>query len=163
MFAVQRWTRQGSNELTASLTFSASELVRHCTILFELIHKPRLVIYFLADASDHFTRYPNPFSLEGRHSIVHFYTAHVTSSFFDLGGTVGSGVFVLTGLIAREHSGAGVVVSWLIAGFGCCFSAMSYAELSCRIPSAGSSYAYVYVALGKSRQARFASRQLNMT
>ena len=42
-----------------------------------------------------------------------------------------------------------MVISWLIAGFGCCFSAMSYAELSCRIPSAGSSYAYVYVALGK--------------
>lgn len=40
------------------------------------------------------------------------------------------------------------MISWLIAGFGCCFSAMSYAELSCRIPSAGSSYAYVYVALG---------------
>ena len=66
-----------------------------------------------------------------------------------VGGTVGSGVFVLTGLIAREYTGPGVVISWLIAGFGCCFSAMSYAELSCRIPSAGSSYAYVYVALGK--------------
>lgn len=65
------------------------------------------------------------------------------------GGTVGSGVFVLTGLIAREYTGPGVVISWLIAGFGCCFSAMSYAELSCRIPSAGSSYAYVYVALGE--------------
>lgn len=64
------------------------------------------------------------------------------------GGTVGSGVFVLTGLVAREYTGPGVVISWLIAGFGCCFSAMSYAELSCRIPSAGSSYAYVYVALG---------------
>ena len=62
---------------------------------------------------------------------------------------MGSGVFVLTGLIAREYTGPGVVISWLIAGFGCCFSAMSYAELSCRIPSAGSSYAYVYVALGK--------------
>ena len=55
---------------------------------------------------------------------------------------------MLTGLIAREYTGPGVVISWLIAGFGCCFSAMSYAELSCRIPSAGSSYAYVYVALG---------------
>jgi amino acid transporter len=77
-----------------------------------------------------------------------------TYTLFDLicvgiGGTVGSGVFVLTGLIAREYTGPGVVFSWLIAGFGCCFSAMSYAELSCRIPSAGSSYAYVYVGLGE--------------
>jgi len=66
-----------------------------------------------------------------------------------IGGTVGSGVFVLTGLIARDYAGPGVVWSWLISGFGCCFSAMSYAEMSCRIPSAGSSYAYVYHALGE--------------
>jgi len=66
-----------------------------------------------------------------------------------IGGTVGSGVFVLTGIIARQYAGPGVVLSWLIAGVGCCFSAMSYAELSSRIPSAGSSYAYVYCALGE--------------
>jgi amino acid transporter len=77
-----------------------------------------------------------------------------TLSLFDLlcigiGGTVGSGVFVLTGLIAHDYAGAGVIWSWAIAGFGCAFSAMSYAEMSCRIPSAGSSYAYVYYALGE--------------
>ncbi len=66
-----------------------------------------------------------------------------------IGGTVGSGVFVLTGLIAHDYAGTGVVWSWLIAGFGCFFSAMSYAEMASRIPSAGSSYAYVFVALGE--------------
>ena len=81
-------------------------------------------------------------------------TLERTMSTFDLicigiGGTVGSGVFVLTGIIARQYAGPGVVLSWLIAGIGCCFSAMSYAELSARIPSAGSSYAYVYCALGE--------------
>ena len=81
-------------------------------------------------------------------------TLERTMSTFDLicigiGGTVGSGVFVLTGIIARQYAGPGVVLSWLIAGIGCCFSAMSYAELSARIPSAGSSYAYVYCGLGE--------------
>lgn len=66
-----------------------------------------------------------------------------------IGGTVGSGVFVLTGLIANEYAGPGVVWSWAIAGFGCMFSAMSYAEMASRVPSAGSSYAYVYYALGE--------------
>ena len=66
-----------------------------------------------------------------------------------IGGTVGSGVFVLTGLIAHEYAGPGVVWSWLIAGFGCAFSALSYAEMACRVPSAGSSYAYVYTTLGE--------------
>jgi len=77
-----------------------------------------------------------------------------TLSLFDLicigvGGTVGSGVFVLTGLIAREYAGPGVVISWIIAGICCIFSAMSYAEMACRIPSAGSTYAYAYCALGE--------------
>ena len=66
-----------------------------------------------------------------------------------IGGTVGSGVFVLAGLIAHDYAGPGVVWSWLIAGFGCFFSAMSYAEMSCRVPSAGSSYAYVFHDLGE--------------
>lgn len=49
-----------------------------------------------------------------------------TMTLFDLlcigvGGTVGSGVFVLTGLIANEYAGPGVVWSWVIAGICCIF------------------------------------------
>ena len=66
-----------------------------------------------------------------------------------IGGTVGSGVFVLTGQIAREYSGPAVLVSWAIAGVGCVLSGLSYAEMSARIPSAGSCYAYSYFALGE--------------
>jgi amino acid transporter len=77
-----------------------------------------------------------------------------TYSLFDLiclgvGGTVGSGVFVLTGIVANTNAGPGVIFSWLIAGFACFFSCVSYAELSCRIPTGGSSYQYVYSALGE--------------
>ena len=75
-------------------------------------------------------------------------------SLFDLvcigvGSTVGSGVFVLTGYIANIYAGPSVIFSWIIAGIACVSSAMSYAELSCRIPSSGSSYSYVFVALGE--------------
>ena len=77
-----------------------------------------------------------------------------TYTLFDLiclgvGGTVGSGVFVLTGIIANSYAGPGVIFSWLIAGFACFFSCITYAELSCRLPTGGSSYQYVYVALGE--------------
>jgi APA family basic amino acid/polyamine antiporter len=61
---------------------------------------------------------------------------------------MGSGVFALAGLVAHSRSGPAVVCSFLIAGFSCMFSAASFGELSCRIPSAGSSYAYVYNCLG---------------
>lgn len=77
-----------------------------------------------------------------------------TYTLFDLiclgvGGTIGSGVFVLTGIVASSDAGPGVIFSWLIAGFACFFSCISYAELSCRLPTGGSSYQYVYSALGE--------------
>jgi APA family basic amino acid/polyamine antiporter len=65
---------------------------------------------------------------------------------------MGSGVFALAGLIAHTYSGPAVVLSFLIGGISCLFSAASYGELSCRIPSAGSSYAYVYNCLGMFQQ-----------
>jgi APA family basic amino acid/polyamine antiporter len=79
---------------------------------------------------------------------------HRDLELFDLlcvgvGGTLGSGVFVLTGLIAREHAGPGVIYSWLIAGLCTALSSLSYAELSSRIPSSGSAYAYAYCTLGE--------------
>lgn len=40
-------------------------------------------------------------------------------------------------------------MSWLLAGVGCVFSGLSYAELSSIIPSDGGAYAYAYVALGE--------------
>jgi amino acid transporter len=66
-----------------------------------------------------------------------------------VGGTLGSGIFVLTGLISKEYAGPGAVYSWLIAGLCTSLSAMAYAEMSARIPSCGSAYAYAYCALGE--------------
>ncbi|KDO23845.1 hypothetical protein SPRG_11277 [Saprolegnia parasitica CBS 223.65] len=66
-----------------------------------------------------------------------------------IGGTVGSGVFATAGLIARSYAGPGAVLSWIFAGLGCILSGASFMELSCMIPSAGSTYAYAYHALGE--------------
>eukprot|EP00904_Undaria_pinnatifida_P004759 jgi/Undpi1/14284/HiC_scaffold_9.g03933.m1 len=77
-----------------------------------------------------------------------------TLGFWDLfalgfGGTVGSGVFVMTGLICHEIAGPSGIVSWFVAGCGCLLSGLSFAELSWRVPSAGGAYAYAFVALGE--------------
>ena len=40
-------------------------------------------------------------------------------------------------------------MSWILAGIGCVFSGLSYAELSSIIPSEGGTYAYAFVALGE--------------
>lgn len=66
-----------------------------------------------------------------------------------VGGTLGSGVFVLIGYVANLYAGPSAFLSILIAGLVCLCSAASYGELSCRIPSAGSTYAYSYYALGE--------------
>ena len=75
-------------------------------------------------------------------------------SLFDLvsigvGGTIGSGIFVLNGLIANQYAGPATFISWIISGIAAMLSGCCYAELSGRIPSAGSSYAYAFVALGE--------------
>lgn len=75
-------------------------------------------------------------------------------SLFDLvcigiGGTVGSGVFATTGDIISKTAGPGAVLSWTIAGIVCCMNALAYMELSTRVPSSGSTYAYSYHAIGE--------------
>ena len=66
-----------------------------------------------------------------------------------VGGTIGSGIFVLNGLIAHSYAGPATFLSWMISGVAALLSGCCYAELSGRIPSAGSSYAYAFVALGE--------------
>jgi len=66
-----------------------------------------------------------------------------------VGGTIGSGIFVLCGLIASEHAGPATCLSWAIAGVAAFLSGFCYAELSGRIPSAGSSYAYAHESMGE--------------
>lgn len=91
-------------------------------------------------------------SASARGGAVHQLHRHLTV--WDLigigvGGTVGSGVFVLTGQIAAQYSGKAVAVSFAIAGAAACLSGACYAELSARIPAAGSTYVYAYVCLGE--------------
>jgi amino acid transporter len=66
-----------------------------------------------------------------------------------VGGTVGSGIFVLTGQIAAENAGPLTFVSFAISGLAACCSGVCYAELSGRLPAEGSTYVYAYVCLGE--------------
>jgi amino acid transporter len=66
-----------------------------------------------------------------------------------VGGTVGSGLFVLTGQIASHYSGASTWVSFALAGLAATTSGLCFAELSGRLPVAGSTYAYAHVCLGE--------------
>lgn len=74
--------------------------------------------------------------------------------FLGIGAIIGAGIFVITGTAAAggaDHLGAGpaIVLSFLLTGIACGFSALCYAEFASMIPIAGSAYTYSYATLGE--------------
>src|SRR5450631_2534528 len=65
-----------------------------------------------------------------------------------VGAVIGAGIFVLSGLGAH-YAGPGLMLSFVISGFGCAFAGLCYAEFAALIPLAGSAYTYAYAALGE--------------
>lgn len=66
-----------------------------------------------------------------------------------LGGMVGSGLYVLTGTVAKDIAGPAVIISYLFAGFASLLAAFCYAEFGARIPKTGSAYMFTYVSMGE--------------
>src|SRR3954451_4705562 len=67
---------------------------------------------------------------------------------FGIGAIIGTGIFVIIGE-AIGDSGPAIVLSFLLAGVTCVFSALSYAELASTIPVSGSAYTYSYATMGE--------------
>lgn len=66
-----------------------------------------------------------------------------------IGGIIGTGIFVLTGVAAAQHAGPALVLSFIIAGIGCAFAGLCYAEFAAMVPVSGSAYSYTYATLGE--------------
>ncbi len=66
-----------------------------------------------------------------------------------VGAIIGTGIFVLVGKAAHDAAGPALMLSFLIAGIACIFSALCYAEFSSMVPVAGSAYTYAYATLGE--------------
>src|ERR671916_1156003 len=65
-----------------------------------------------------------------------------------LGAIIGTGIFVVIGE-AIGSSGPSIVLSFVLAGVTCMFSALAFAELASTIPVSGSAYTYSYATLGE--------------
>jgi APA family basic amino acid/polyamine antiporter len=66
-----------------------------------------------------------------------------------VGGIIGTGIFVLTGVAAANHAGPALALAFIVAGFGCTLAGFCYAEFAAMIPVSGSAYSYSYATLGE--------------
>src|SRR6266496_13803 len=61
-----------------------------------------------------------------------------------IGGIIGAGLFVRTAAAIADRAGPSVVLAFIVAGIGCAFAGLCYAEFASMIPVAGSAYTYSY-------------------
>src|SRR5437867_1866435 len=66
-----------------------------------------------------------------------------------IGAIIGAGIFVLTGSAAALYAGPAIMLSYILAGIGCVFAGLCYAEFASMIPIAGSAYTYGYATVGE--------------
>src|SRR5271157_184071 len=66
-----------------------------------------------------------------------------------IGAIIGAGIFVLTGSAAALYAGPAIMLSYVLAGVGCVFAGLCYAEFASMMPIAGSAYTYGYATLGE--------------
>ena len=66
-----------------------------------------------------------------------------------IGAIIGAGLFVRTAAAAANNAGPSVTLAFMVAGLGCAFAGLCYAEFAAMIPISGSAYAYSYVTMGE--------------
>src|SRR5216110_3819420 len=66
-----------------------------------------------------------------------------------IGAIIGAGLFVRTAAAIADRAGPSVVLAFMVAGIGCAFAGLCYAEFASMIPLAGSAYTYSYATMGE--------------
>jgi len=66
-----------------------------------------------------------------------------------IGAIIGAGLFVRTAAAIAQRAGPSVTIAFIIAGIGCAFAGLCYAEFASMIPIAGSAYTYSYATMGE--------------
>ncbi|WNI18485.1 amino acid permease [Actinacidiphila sp. ITFR-21] len=68
---------------------------------------------------------------------------------YGVGVIVGTGIFVVTGSVARQFAGPAVALAFIASAVVCGLAALCYAEFASTVPVAGSAYTFGYASIGE--------------
>ena len=128
-----------SSRFSARLIHSISIRAQGNQRLMSNLFRKKSLAAVLADSSD---------SVEGGHSLKRTLSS-LSLIALGIGAIIGAGIFVRTAAAAGNNAGPAVVYSFILAGVGCGFAGLCYAELAAMIPVSGSAYTYTYATLGE--------------
>jgi APA family basic amino acid/polyamine antiporter len=97
--------------------------------------------------SDASLEQPNPVLVDDQELKRTLGPVHLT--LIGIGAIIGAGIFVITGQVAASYAGPAVLLSFVVAGLGCLFAGLCYAEFASMIPVSGSAYTYAYATMGR--------------
>ncbi len=66
-----------------------------------------------------------------------------------VGAIIGAGIFVLTGIASATQAGPAIILSFLLGGVACIFSALAYSELAASMGGCGGAYGYALKGVGE--------------
>ncbi|WP_429970296.1 APC family permease [Fructilactobacillus sp. Tb1] len=95
------------------------------------------------------TRQESPENLEAKDARL---KPHMTTKDLlglGLGMVVGTAIFTLPGIVAAEHTGPAVALSFVVGAIGAGLAALAYAETSAALPVAGSAFSWISVLFGE--------------
>ena len=73
-------------------------------------------------------------------------------SILGIGAIIGTGILVLTGIVAAQNSGPAIALSFLIAAIASGFIGLCYSELTTSLPNSGSAFLITSIDVGSTAQ-----------